>query len=73
MAIGTGILLLILGLVLALDVIQVDLDFVDDGALGAILIVGGILAIALSLIINSQRQRHTVVEDRPIIEDRRGL
>jgi len=75
MAIGTGILLLVAGLVLALDVIQVDLDFIDDGALGAILILAGILAIVLSLVINGQRQRqrHTVVEDRPVVEDRRQL
>jgi hypothetical protein len=70
MAIGTGIVLLVLGLILALDVVQVDLDFVDDQALGTILIVAGVLAIVLSLIVNAQRQRHTVVEDR-VVDDRR--
>lgn len=70
MAIGTGIVLLVAGLVLALDVIQVDLDFVDDQALGTILIVAGVLAIVLSLIINAQRQRSTVVEDRRVTDDR---
>lgn len=66
MAIGTGIVLLVLGLVLALDVIQVDLDFINDSALGTILIVAGVLAIVLSLIVNAQRNRggETVVEDR---------
>lgn len=64
MAIGTGVILLVLGLILALDVIQVDLDFIDDSALGTILIVAGILAIVLSLIVNAQRSRHTVVEER---------
>lgn len=73
MAIGTGILLLVAGLILALDVIQVDLNFIDDSALGAILIVGGILAIVLSLIVNAQRQRRTVVQDGPVVEDRRRL
>ena len=75
MAIGTGILLLVAGLVLALDVIQVDLNFIDDGALGAILIIAGILAIVLSLVVNGQRQRQrtTVVDDRPVVEDRRRL
>ncbi|MET3961589.1 cell division protein FtsW (lipid II flippase) [Marmoricola sp. OAE513] len=70
MAIGTGIVLLVLGLILALDVVQIDLDFIDDSALGTILIVAGILAIVLSLIINAQRSRHTVVEDR-VVDDRR--
>lgn len=66
MAIGTGILLLVLGLILALDVVQVDLDFIDDGALGAILIVAGVLAIALSLFVNAQRSRQTVVEEQTV-------
>lgn len=73
MAIGTGILFLLLGFILVLDVIQVDLDFVDDSALGAIFIVVGILAIVLSLIVNAQRQRRTIVEERPVVEDRRRL
>lgn len=70
MAIGTGIVLLVLGLVLALDVIQVDLDFIDDSALGTILIVAGVLAIVLSLIVNGQRNRlggETVVEERRVV------
>ena len=71
MAIGTGILLLVAGLILALDVIQVDLDFIDDGALGAVLIIGGVLAIVLSLVVNAQRQRQTVVQERPVGDDGR--
>lgn len=50
MYIGLGIVLLVLGLILALDVITVDLDFINDGALGTILIVAGALAIVLSLL-----------------------
>lgn len=62
MYIGLGIVLLVLGLILALDVITVDLDFVNDDALGAILIAGGILAIVLSLIFAGPwRRRETVV------------
>lgn len=64
MAIGLGVVLLVLGLILALDVVQVDLSFIDDGALGAILIIAGILAIVLSLIVSQQRSRHHVVEER---------
>jgi len=63
MAIGLGILLLVLGLILALDVVTVDLGFINDGALGAILIFAGILAIVVSLIVGQQRSRHTVVEE----------
>lgn len=65
MAIGLGILLLVLGLILALDVVTVDLEFINDNAMGTILIIAGILAIALSLIVNAQRNRRTtVVDDR---------
>jgi hypothetical protein len=64
MAIGLGIVLLVLGLILALDVVTVDLNFIDDGALGAILIIAGVLAIVLSLVINQQRSRSHVVEER---------
>ena len=64
MAIGLGVVLLVLGLVLALDVVQVDLDFINDGALGTILIIAGVLAIVLSLVINQQRSRSHVVEER---------
>jgi len=65
MAIGLGIVLLVLGLVLDLDVVNLDIKHVDDHALGTILIVAGVLAIILSLIVNAQRSRtSTVVEDR---------
>jgi hypothetical protein len=49
MYIGLGIVLLVFGLILALDVITVDLDYINDGLLGAILIVAGAIAILLSL------------------------
>ncbi len=64
MVIGLGIVLLVLGLVLAMDVLTVDLSFINDGALGTILIVAGVLAIVLSLIVGQQRSRRTVVEER---------
>jgi predicted ABC-type sugar transport system permease subunit len=58
MALGFGVFLIVIGAVLiwALDV---DLSFVDDNTLGWILIIAGVLAIALSLIVNQQRNRHT--------------
>lgn len=64
MAIGLGVLLIAGGLILLLDVITVDLNFIDDGALGGILLGVGILAIVLSLIVSQQRGRDTIVEER---------
>ena len=71
MYIGLGIVLLVLGLILAFNVITVDLSYINDGALGAILIVAGILAIVLSLVLTDRYRRRTVVDDRPVVE-RRG-
>lgn len=64
MGIGVGIVLLVIGLILVLDVINVGTTFVDEGALGWILILGGILAIVIALVINAQRSRVTHVEER---------
>jgi uncharacterized membrane protein HdeD (DUF308 family) len=70
MYIGLGIVLLVAGLILALDVITVDLSFVDDSALGWILILAGVLAIVLSLVYAPPwRRRETVVhqyDDGPV-------
>ena len=64
MAIGLGVVLLAAGLILLLDVITVDLSFINDGALGTVLVLAGALAIVLSLIVNQQRTRRTIVEER---------
>ncbi len=64
MYIGLGIVLLVLGLILVFDVVTVDLSFVDDSALGTILIVAGVLAIALSLLYARPRRRDEVVVHR---------
>jgi hypothetical protein len=70
MYIGLGIVLLVIGLILAFNVITVDLSFINDGALGAILIVGGILAIVLSLVLTDRFRRTTVVRDeRRVVDD----
>lgn len=67
MAIGTGVVLLLIGLILALGVVDFPAawnEHVDSNTLGWIFIVLGVLAIVLSLILNAQRQRHvTRVED----------
>jgi len=49
MTIGAGITLIVLGLILLLGVIQVDIPFVDDYALGVLLTLAGIAGIVLSL------------------------
>lgn len=65
MVIGLGIILIILGLILVFDVVQMDLAQIDDGALGGILLAAGVLAIVVSLVVNQQRTRSThVVEER---------
>ena len=64
MVIGLGIVLIVLGLVFALDVVNVDTSAVDTVTLGWILLAAGVLAIVVSLVVNQQRSRTTVVEDR---------
>jgi hypothetical protein len=71
MYIGLGIVLLAAGLILAFDVVTVDINFINDGALGAILIVCGILAIVLSLVVSDRYRRRTVVEEPPVTDERR--
>ncbi len=61
MGIGVGIVLLVLGLILMMDVINIDTSYVDEQTLGWILIIGGVIALVLALTINAQRQRRTVV------------
>jgi hypothetical protein len=80
MTIGLGILLIVVGLVFALDVVHVHTSALDGQALGWILVLGGILAIVLPLVIEQMRtnrrvDRH-VVEERPVrsrqvVEERR--
>jgi hypothetical protein len=74
MGIGLGIVLLLVGLILALDVVDLPNSIdnaVDSNALGWILIVVGALAIVLALAMNRQRtHRSTVVEERRIDDGR---
>ena len=55
MYIGLGIVLLILGAILAFDVVTIDLPGVSDNTLGWILILGGLLAIGLSFAMRGRR------------------
>ncbi len=63
MYIGLGIILLVAGLVFVLDVIQVDLQFIDDNALGWILVIAGALAIVLSLVVAPPWRRPTAYDE----------
>jgi uncharacterized membrane protein HdeD (DUF308 family) len=71
--IGLGIVLLVAGAILSFDVVTVDIQHVNEDTLGAILIAGGVLAIVLSLVLRDRVRHSTVVEDRPVVEDRRTL
>lgn len=48
MGIGGGITLIVLGLILATNVIQADIPGINENALGVILIICGIAAIVLN-------------------------
>lgn len=69
MGIGLGVVLLLLGLIFALNVVDlphsVD-NVVATNTLGWILIIVGVLAIVLALVMNSQRSRTRVVEERRV-------
>lgn len=64
MGIGLGVVLLVLGLILVLGVVQFDIQFIDDVALGWIFLVAGVLAIVLGLVMNKQRTESRHVEER---------
>lgn len=70
MGIGLGVVLLLLGLILALGVIDLPAsldEVVATSTLGWILIIVGALAIILALVMNAQRSRSThVVEERRV-------
>ena len=66
MGIGLGIVFVVIGLILVLGVVQFDISFVDDVALGWILLIVGIAAIILALVMNNQRSRTKHVEERRV-------
>jgi uncharacterized membrane protein HdeD (DUF308 family) len=66
MGIGLGIALLVAGLILVSGVINVGTAFVDEGGLGWILIVAGVVALVFALVINTQRTRVTHVDEHHI-------
>jgi len=70
MGIGIGIVLLVIGLILALGAVDLPAavdDAVASSTIGWIFIIVGGLAIVLALVMNAQRSRtahRTVVDDR---------
>lgn len=75
MAIGTGVFLLVVGLIFGLNVIDLPAsvdDRVATDTLGWILMAAGALAIVISLIVSSQRRQSVVTHEhtREPAEDR---
>jgi hypothetical protein len=62
MAIGLGIILLLVGLVLVLDVVHYDVPYVADEQLGTLLVVLGVAAVVVSLIYSALVTRRSRVE-----------
>lgn len=60
--IGMGSGLIVVGLVVALDLLTVNLGWVDDEALGAILLVAGLLILGLSLLYAPPNRRVMYVQ-----------
>lgn len=63
MGIGLGIVLLLAGLVLALEVVTYDLPYVDDYQLGVLLIIVGAATVVLALVWAGLRSRRASVEE----------
>jgi hypothetical protein len=63
MGVGVGVVLLVVGAILYWAV-EVDIPGVSDNTLGIILMVVGVIAIVLALVMNQQRSRTKVVEER---------
>ena len=64
MTIGAGITLIVIGLILLLGVIEVDIPYVDEYALGVLLTLAGIAGIVLSLTVWRGRSVTTYPQGR---------
>jgi len=67
MGIGVGILLLVIGLILVLEAIDLPdsiTSAIDAQTIGWICVIAGALALVLALIMNQQRSKTTHVEER---------
>lgn len=67
MGIGAGIFLLVIGLILVLNAIDLPeavTDVVDAQTVGWICLIVGVLGLVLALVANQQRSKTTHVEER---------
>ncbi len=67
MGIGVGILLLVIGLILVLDAIDLPdsvTEVLDANTIGWICVIVGALALVLALVMNQQRRKTTHIEQR---------
>ena len=62
MAIGVGIVLIVIGAIM-LFALNINLPFVSDDTLGIILIVAGALALILALVRQAQRSRTRHIQE----------
>ncbi|MCW2783739.1 MAG: hypothetical protein JWP74_256 [Marmoricola sp.] len=69
MAIGLGVVLILAGLILLSNAVTLNLSHVNDTSLGWVLLLVGVLAIVISLVVNEQRSRRTVVQERREFHD----
>jgi hypothetical protein len=66
MGIGTGIVLIVLGLILLLGAVDLPAsvdEVIAENTLGWILVIAGGLGLLLALIMNQQRQRRTHITE----------
>lgn len=66
MGIGTGIVLLLFGLILLMGVVNLDIPFVEDYQLGILLTVLGVVALILVVTLGGARRRSTHVVERDV-------
>ncbi len=71
MTIGAGITLIVLGLIFVLGVIEVDIPYVDEYALGILLTLAGIAGIVLSLTVWRSRAVTTYPDRGTRVVERR--
>lgn len=67
MGIGVAILLLVIGLILVLDAVQLPAavtDVVDANTVGWICVIVGALGLVLAVVMTQQRSRTTHIEER---------
>lgn len=70
MGLGTGVFLIVLGLILLTGVIRIDVGLAEGTTLGSIVLGAGILLMALALAMNHQRSRTAHGEEHGVDRNR---